>query len=154
MNTPQNASVWRRFVCMGYESFLLVGPVLVLGFVYAVIFDQNDRHPEGTDLKTLGLQLLIYFAILAYFAWGWSRGRVTLPMQTLGLEVVDAESGGPISRGRAFLRAVIGSLSVLSGLWLITALMRPDRQALHDWAVKTRLVYLPVAIRRSQREGA
>ncbi|MBM3376877.1 MAG: RDD family protein [Betaproteobacteria bacterium] len=138
-----DATVWRRFMGMVYESILLVGPVLVYGFVYAVLTGQTDDSPEEASAKRLGLQLSVYALCLFYFAWGWSRGRVTLPMQTLALRVVDAQTGGGLSRSQALLRAAVGSLSLVTGLWLIFGLLRSDRQSFHDWIAGTRLVHTP-----------
>jgi uncharacterized RDD family membrane protein YckC len=64
-------------------------------------------------------------------------------MQTLGLRLVDAQSGGPVSVRQALIRGLVGLVSVFSGLWLVVGLLRPDRQTLHDWAAGTRLVYQP-----------
>ncbi len=137
---PKDASVWRRFVGMGYEAFLLVGPVMVVAFFYSFLVGQTDHAEEG---KRAGLQLVLYFMLLGYFAWGWSLGRVTLPMQTLQLKVVDSATGGPITRLRAFTRAFVGSLALVSGLWLIVSLVRRDRQTPHDLITRTRLVHVP-----------
>jgi uncharacterized RDD family membrane protein YckC len=138
-----DATVWRRFMAMVYESILLVGPVLVYGFVYAVLTGQTDETPGEASAKRLGLQLSVYALCLLYFAWGWSRGRVTLPMQTLALRVVDAQTGGGLSLSQALFRAVVGSLSLITGLWLVFGLLRSDRQSFHDWIAGTRLVHTP-----------
>ncbi len=139
----QSAGLWRRFVCMGYEGLLLLGPTLVLGFLYAVIVGQDQGHPGHEEAKRTGLQILMLSTYLAYFVWGWAKGRVTLPMQTLGLRLVDAQSGGPVSTRQALVRGLVGLVSGFSGLWLVVGLLRPDRQTLHDWAAGTRLVYQP-----------
>ena len=139
----QPAGLWRRFVGMGYEAFLLLGPTLVLGFLYTVTVQHDIAHPDHGELKRVGLQLVMLATYLAYFVWGWADGRVTLPMQTLGLRLVDAATGGPVSRSKALIRALVGLVSVFSGLWLVVGLLRPDRQTLHDWAAGTRLVYQP-----------
>lgn len=136
----EDASIWRRFIGMGYEFFLLVGPVLVVGFLYGFVVGQTDH---ADHVKRLGLQLSVYLLIVGYFGWGWSRGRVTLPMQTLQLRVIDAATGGPVTRGRAALRALIATVSLLTGLWFLVPLLRKDRQTLHDTMTKTRLVYAP-----------
>lgn len=137
------ASIWRRFVCMGYEGFLLVGPVLVLGFFYSFLVGYSTETPGDEDAKSLGLQLVVLAALLYYFAWGWSRGRVTLPMQTLQLEVVDAETGGPIGRWRALARAVLGMGSLLTLAWIWFAVFRSDHQAPHDVLTRTALMHRP-----------
>jgi uncharacterized RDD family membrane protein YckC len=148
-------SIWRRFVSMGYEAFLLVGPVLVVAFLYTVL--TGSPPPEasaspvapadgatqtaGDFLRRVGLQVCVYGAIAGYFVWGWSRGRVTLPMQTLRIQLVDIQSGGPLSRRQAFKRFVWATLSVLTGLWLLVPLFRRDRQTLHDLMAGTQLIH-------------
>jgi uncharacterized RDD family membrane protein YckC len=139
-----NATVWRRFVAMGYETFLLVGPVLLFSFVYTVVTGQTDQDaPDSTAAiaKRMGLQLLVLGILIGYFVWGWSRGKVTLPMQTLQLRVVDAATGAAATPRQALVRALVGTASVITGLWLVVSLLRKDRQTLHDLASGTRLVY-------------
>ena len=144
-------SIWRRFVSMGYEVFLLVGPVLVVAFIYTVLTGspppEAAAEPDVSQsasselLRRIGLQVCVYSAIAAYFVWGWSRGRVTLPMQTLHILVIDRQSGGPISRGQALRRFFWATLSLVSGLWLLVALFRRDRQTLHDLMAGTQLIH-------------
>ncbi len=138
------AGVWRRFMGMVYECLLLFGPVLVVGFFYSVAVDLSDRAgPEDLGLKRLGLQLVVGFGLLLYFIWGWTAGRRTLPMQTLGLSLISVD-GKPITRPQALLRAIVAVPSALTGLGLIWALFDKDRQTPHDRVAGTRLVYRPV----------
>ncbi len=171
-------SIWRRFVGMGYEVFLLVGPVLVVAFLYTVLTGSPPSEtpaeaaatssgpglsstaaetgaPQGATtaqpghdvqgvpelLRRIGLQLCVYGAIAAYFVWGWSLGRVTLPMQTLQIKLVDRESGGPVSRIQALKRFGWATLSLVTGLWLLVPLFRRDRQTLHDLMAGTQLIH-------------
>ncbi len=168
-------SIWRRFVGMGYEVFLLMGPVLVVAFLYTVLTgsppseapaeaaatssgpglsgaaaetgtpqDVSTGQPgQGAPelLRRIGLQLSVYGAIAAYFVWGWSLGRVTLPMQTLQIKLVDRESGGPVSRTQALKRFGWATLSLVTGLWLLVPLFRRDRQTLHDLMAGTQLIH-------------
>jgi uncharacterized RDD family membrane protein YckC len=143
---------------MGYEVFLLVGPVLVVAFLYTVLTGSPPSEvPAGSAapadpvdpaaqtagdlLRRMGLQVCVYGVIAAYFVWGWSRGRVTLPMQTLRIQLVDTQSGGPLSRSQALKRFVWATLSVLTGLWLLVPLFRRDRQTLHDLMAGTQLIH-------------
>lgn len=138
------ATVWRRFMGMVYEGLLLFGPLLILGFLYSVVVDFSDRaDPATLPFKRLGLQLFLGGALLAYFVWGWTKNRCTLPMQTLGLRV-ESREGGPLSQGRALLRAFIAVPSVLSGLGILWAMIDRDSQTLHDRLSGSRLVHIPV----------
>lgn len=143
----EEATLWRRFLCMGYESFLLVGPVMVLAFIYGVAVEQTDAAGDPDHLKALGLRLVLFLALMGYFGWGWSRGRVTLPMQTLGLRVIDAKTGGAISFGRAVARAAVSTVFVFTGLWLIGAWLSRSRRTPYDLLSGTRLVYEPLVRR-------
>ena len=136
-NSP---SIWRRFMSMFYESFLLIGPIFFIVFVYIYFFTEQNDNDNIPLLQTLIIQFLIIFTVVLYFVWGWSNGRGTLAMKTLSLEVVSA-NGGPVSIRKAFLRALLGIPSVLTGSWLIISLIRKDGQCLHDIWSGTMLIF-------------
>jgi len=140
------ASVWRRFMSMVYEGLLLFGPLLLIAFIYSVSLDFNDTSSAGSlTAKRLGLQLVCAAALVAYFTWGWSDQRCTLPMQTLGLRVVDArDPSRKVSPRQALLRALIAVPSTLTGIGLLSALLNRDSQTLHDRFSGTRLVHIPI----------
>ena len=140
------ASVWRRFMSMVYEGLLLFGPLLLIAFIYSVSLDFNDTSSAGSlTAKRLGLQLVCAAALVAYFTWGWSNQRCTLPMQTLGLRVVDARDPSRKVKPRlARLRALIAVPSTLTGIGLLSALLNRDSQTLHDRFSGTRLVHIPI----------
>lgn len=138
------ASVWRRLMGMVYEALLLFGPLLLIGFIYSVLVDLSDKaSPEFADFKRFGLQVTIGLSLLAYFGWGWSLGRCTLPMQTLGMRVKSI-NGNDISVAKAAIRALIALPSVMSGIGFLWAVVDRDSQALHDRLCGTRLVHIPV----------
>lgn len=129
---------------MVYEALLLFGPLMVIGFVYSVIVDFSDKAPlEFIASKRFGLQFIIALLLVAYFTWGWSKGRCTLPMQTLGLKVQTVD-GQPLTVQQALLRAVIAIPDVFFGVGFLWALFDPNRQMPHDRITGTRLVYVPV----------
>lgn len=129
---------------MVYESLLLFGPLLVLGFLYSVAVDFSDKgSPELYEIKRLGLQVTLSVALLGYFTWGWSHGRCTLPMQTLGMRL-QTKDGRQVSTLRAAIRAVVAVPSVLTGIGFLWAMVDRDSQTLHDRLSETRLVYIPV----------
>ena len=140
------ASVWRRFMSMVYEGLLLFGPLLLIAFIYSVSLDFNDTASAGAlTAKRLGLQLVCAAALVAYFTWGWSNQRCTLPMQTLGLRVVNArDPSRNVSPRQALLRALIAVPSTLTGIGLLSALLNRDSQTLHDRFSGTRLVHIPI----------
>jgi uncharacterized RDD family membrane protein YckC len=138
------ATVWRRIMGSVYESLLLFGPLLVVVFFYSILTGfgaENDTTAQTG--KRIGLQLAVVGSLLAYFAWGWSKGRCTLPMQTLGLRLL-MRDGRPVSPARAFVRAAIAGPAMFSGVGVIWALLDKDAQSIHDRLTGTRLVQIPV----------
>ena len=133
------ASVWIRFMAMVYETVLLVGPIffsiLVCSLFEAYIFKDNG---EGT-LHPVFVQVLVLFLTAAYFTWGWSNNRVTLPMKTLNLRVV-SRSGDSVTVGEALIRFIIAVPSILTGIWLISAFFRNDGLCPQDIISQTILV--------------
>lgn len=128
---------------MSYEGLLLIGPLMIITFLYSAALDLRDDSAVVDLEARLGLQLVLFVSLSAYFSWGWSAGRVTLPMQTLQLVLVDASTGGPISRGRAARRFLLAVPLVITGLGLLLALGREDRATLYDQWAGTRLVMRP-----------
>jgi uncharacterized RDD family membrane protein YckC len=131
-------------MAMVYEALLLFGPLLVLVFVYSFVVDFSDRgNPDLAAIKRIGLQLIIAAALLLYFAWSWTNGRCTLPMQTLGLQLTTT-TGDHLSARMAVARALLAMPSVLFGVGFLWAIFDRDSQTLHDRLAGTRLIYVPV----------
>lgn len=127
-----------------YESLLLFGPLLVIGFVYSVIVDFSDRAvPDLYEIKRTGLQVVIGSLLSIYFVWGWSKGRCTLPMQTLGMRLITTQ-GQDLSIQQAVVRLLIAVPSMMSGIGFLWAIVDRDSQTLHDRLAGTRLIYIPV----------
>lgn len=131
MNAP---SLRRRLACNLYESLVLIAVLFVAAFPVAALMSQLPPH--------IGVNLLrIYLFIVAglYFTLFWRRGQ-TLAMKTWGIRLVAAD-GGPPSRAQVWLRYLLASLNLaLLGVGWWAALLRHDRQFLHDRYAKTRLI--------------
>lgn len=163
--SPTAPALRRRLACLVYEAVLLFGVVMVTGLLYGIVAGQ--RHAlEGR----LGLSLLIVAVLAAYFVGCWTRSGQTLPMQTWRIRLEDGR-GRPPGSARALLRFVAAWVWVLPGLglahllgwsssgwgvfgavsgWMLAyaalALLRHDRQFLHDAVCGTRLVALSVPL--------
>jgi uncharacterized RDD family membrane protein YckC len=155
--------LWRRLACFLYEGVLLFGVVMTAGLIYAGMTQQ--RHALSGQL---GLRLLLFVVLAAYFVGFWSRGGQTLAMKTWHIRVLD-RAGRPLTAGRALLRylwswlwflpallwawwggvhsgAAIG-VALTVGVLGYAALTRvnPQRQYTHDLLAGTRLVHWPPA---------
>ena len=126
-------------MAMVYETILLVGPIFFSILVCSLLnaYIANDTS-EGT-LDPVFVQLLVFFLTAGYFSWGWSNNRVTLPMKTLNLRIV-SRSGGSVTVGEALVRFLIAVPSILTGIWLISAIFRNDGLCPQDIISKTMLV--------------
>jgi uncharacterized RDD family membrane protein YckC len=147
----------RRLACMGYEGVLLFGVLMTIGLLYSGLTGQ--RHAlEGRH----GLQAFVFLVLAVYFGSFWAHGRQTLAMKTWHIRL-ETEVGESLSRTRAVVRYVMSWLWFAPALimaWIggwhgagiaaalvagsVTyaglALLRRDRQFLHDVVCGTRLV--------------
>jgi uncharacterized RDD family membrane protein YckC len=106
---------------------------------------------ELTDATALRLGLVIVVGIIAMVVvsivyWGHYEGRrgATLGKKALGIEVVRADTGGPIGFGRAvgrmFARLLSGQVLYLGYLWM---LWDDNKQTWHDKIVGSIVVKAP-----------
>ena len=135
----KSATIWKRFMAMVYESILLLGPIFFSILVCSILSSVVVVNNEEGRLSPIFVQGLVLFITASYFSWGWSNNRVTLPMKTLGLRVVDLD-GNSISGKTALFRFFISLPIVLSGAWLAFAFFKKNRPCLHDLISKTRLI--------------
>ncbi|HVX07611.1 RDD family protein [Humibacter sp.] len=98
----------------------------------------------------LELVLAIATLIIGWVIWdliAWTRGQ-TPAKQLLGLRIVSAQSGQPLSWGQSFVRnflcyGLLGSIPLLGFIYRIVGacfVFNPDRQALWDRMAKTYVV--------------
>lgn len=148
----------RRLACFVYEGVLLIGVVMIAGYLYATLTQQRHALHGRT-----GLQAFVFVVLAIYFVWFWSHGGQTVAMKTWHIRLVRAD-GGPVSQPRAlarfalawgwFLPALVAvRVSGLSGpgasfgtitagvlIYAAIAWLRDDRQFWHDAVCGTRLV--------------
>lgn len=148
----------RRLAAFLYEGVLMFGLVMLVGLLYGGLTQQ--RHALR---GSLGLQVVLFLAIGAYFVFFWTRNGQTLAMKTWHIQLLDAQ-GQRLSQQQALARYL------LSWLWFVPALLvahlmplsttssimsalgagilvygllsfaLPGRQFLHDVLCRTRLV--------------
>ncbi|MFM2056885.1 MAG: hypothetical protein RLY71_1270 [Pseudomonadota bacterium] len=152
-------SLRRRLAAMLYEGVVLFGVLMVAGLIFSPLVGQH----HALEYR-LGLQVVLFILLGAYFAWFWSHGGQTVAMKTWHVRLVRAD-GQPVSLVQALARYV------LSWLWFVPALLAisvlhlpigsgsvsavllagvlvyalwshllPDNQFMHDRLCKTRLI--------------
>jgi uncharacterized RDD family membrane protein YckC len=123
----------------GWRLLAYIIDSLIVGIPFGIIAAILRSGTSGT-YGLSGLESLVFIGYLAYM---WSSRGQTIGMIPFNLKVVDAETGGPLTMGKAIIRAVVLYAEVLfcvcivglvAGLWMI---WDPRRQAIHDKAAGT-----------------
>lgn len=150
-------SLRRRLACGLYELVILFG----VGLIPAAIGTLAAQWLPPGWIALAAMQAIGFLSFGIYFVWLWSHGGQTLPMQTWRIRLVGID-GQPPSVGRALARyfwswlwlapavlvALVGEwtprqmlagVAVWASLYTATALVRSDRQFLHDVLSGTRL---------------
>lgn len=135
MRTLESARWWKRLLAIVYDTLILAGLLMVVGF--AVLAANGGK---AVPPSTIWYQLLLLLVIWAYFALSWWRGGQTVAARAWKLEVRDLEGNYP-SLGRASLRALLALFSIgLGGLGLLWCLIDPEGQSAHDRLSRTQLL--------------
>lgn len=127
----------KRYLAVVYESLLMVALALVLTAIYYMLFGDASQ-----GWKRLGLQLLVWGSMGAYFVRCWTVSGQTLASQTWKLKVVN-QQGQLLVWQQAVMRYVVGSILLLpAGLTLWWAILDREQQFLHDRLLGSRVVRL------------
>ena len=136
---PQPARLVPRLLSGLYEGLLLVGVVMLAGFVLAPV--GKGMGLSGGDLRTYN-RAWILLVLSLYFLWFWLHGGQTLPMKTWRIRLCRAD-GAPLPFEIALLRlALVFAGWGLGGLHFLWAIFDRDGQFLHDRIVGSRIVQL------------
>ncbi len=146
------ADPWRRLMSAVYEGVILFGVI----FFFAYGFSALTTFRGGEGMLRTAFQVYLFLVLGVYFTWFWSKGRRTLPMKTMGVELVVTASGRPPGTARAAARYVVASaffwglLAIVwkqSAWWLFLwplpfawSLFDRRRRALYDVLAGTMLV--------------
>lgn len=127
----------KRYLAVVYESLLMVALALVLTAIYYMLFGDASQ-----GCKRLGLQLLVWGSMGAYFVRCWTVSGQTLASQTWKLKVVN-QQGQLLAWQKAVMRYVVASILLLpAGLTLWWAILDREQQFLHDRLLGSRVVRL------------
>lgn len=128
----------KRYLAVVYEALLLLALALALTAAYIMIMGDASH-----GWKRLGLQVLLWLVIGAYFVRCWVVTGQTLASQTWKLKVVD-QRGQLLDMPQAVMRYVLAGVLLLpAGLTLWWALLDREQQFLHDRLLGSRIVVLP-----------
>jgi len=127
----------KRYLSIVYESLLMLALALTLTAIYYMLFGDASH-----GWKRLGLQLLVWGSMGAYFVRCWTVTGQTLASQTWKLKVI-AQDGDLLNWQQAAMRYMVASVLLLpAGLTLWWAILDRDQQFLHDRLLGSRIVWL------------
>jgi len=134
-STISSPGFWRRFVCLLYESLILLAVIFIASFIFHLIF----RDPQASYFRPL-YQFYLLVVMGYYFIWFWTHGGQTLAMQTWKMRVVTAEHR-KLDERKAIIRYLLAVTGVLFlGIGLFWALIDREHQFLHDRLAGTRII--------------
>jgi uncharacterized RDD family membrane protein YckC len=155
---PVPADPWRRLMSAVYEGVILFGVIFFFAYGFSAL--TSFKGEEG--LLRTSFQIYLFLILGLYFSWFWSKGRRTLPMKTMSVGLVVAETGRPLSTWRAAWRYLVASLlfwGLLAATWKASiwwlvlwplpfawSLFSPRRQTLYDVLAGTLLVRQAAAV--------
>ena len=133
-----NASLVARFFAAVIDLLILVVvDVVVVYFTMelcGISFFEIGILPKAPLLAFLMVQNGGYLV-------GFTAGGQTLGKMVMGIRVVSADEGEPLSVGRALQRTLLWAVLVIpAGLGFLTAIFSSDRRGLHDRLAGTRVV--------------
>jgi len=144
--TPR-ASFGQRFGAFAIDIVIVVVAeiiiVLILGAIIAAIANAGSGAAIAVA-SVLGLLAILLYIALPIVYFGYMEGQPsgqTFGKRALGIRVVDFNTGGPITMGKAMLRSVVRSL--ISGILLLGYLWMlwdPQQQTWHDKIAGTTVV--------------
>ncbi|WP_124552686.1 RDD family protein [Methylophilus methylotrophus] len=127
----------KRYLAVVYEALLMLALALALTAAYILLVGDASH-----GWKRLGLQILLWLVMGAYFVRCWAVTGQTLASQTWKLKVVD-QSGQLLGARQAVLRYLVASILLLpAGLTLWWALLDREQQFLHDRLLGSRIIEL------------
>lgn len=147
-DSHEPASMGFRVFAMAVDLGLVAGPALLVGFLV----------PGGAGVVVaLGVAAAVVLVQMVLQArQGWTVGQ-----WTVGLRLVDHETGEPVGTDRAMLRALVvavGSLAFVVGGLVVLASPLFDRsgrrRGWHDEVIDADVIYLPPEGRKSAEPSA
>ncbi|USD22522.1 RDD family protein [Microbulbifer variabilis] len=144
------ASVGRRLAALMYDLLILMGLMMVYGFIalpVASVFGGLSCQPEAMDYSPcVGgpiYQLGALAVIAGYFFWSWRVAGQTVGMRAWRLIVANSD-GVQLTWRQCILRAIVAPLSIAClGLGYFSAWARSDKATWHDLISESQVRLLP-----------
>lgn len=136
----QTASLWRILAAMLYDTMLVIGCIMVVGFIAVAIngFAAIPAH----SWKSWLLSSFMLLTWAGFFVFFWSRQGQTLGMRAWRLVVINQQGKVP-SFSRASLRWLCAAVLLAPlGLGLWWRWFDHERRSLYDRLSGTRVVCL------------
>jgi uncharacterized RDD family membrane protein YckC len=153
MQVQLDASLWRRFVASFVDAIVVTGAFALAVALSALAFGWQALQPQvgrGLDSVVDGLifghGLLVPLAGLlfvlgaTYATLSHAMGGATLGKALLGLRVVAQDGKAPRWSDSAWRSFISASSLCLAGLGIAATVVDPERIALHDRLMGTRVV--------------
>ncbi|MFN8631161.1 MAG: RDD family protein [Chloroflexota bacterium] len=140
------ASAGQRLIAYIIDAFIIGFVVGIFYMIGIVVIAGGASVNENTGTVTTGPgaglgMIILLIGFLVGFLWKpfwWSRGGQTPAYKILGMRVVRARDGGPVSFGTGILRiigyAVSGFILYLGFIWI---LFDAQKQGWHDKIAST-----------------
>lgn len=144
------ASVGRRLAALVYDALIIMGLLMVYGFVAMLVASAvvglNCQPGELDYTPCVGgpvFQLGAVMVIAGYFIWSWRAAGQTIGMRAWRL-LLAGPDGVQLSWRQCALRASVAPLSIAClGLGYFWAWTRADRASWHDLVSGSEVRLLP-----------
>ena len=141
------AGLGRRLGAMLYDGLLVLAIWIVIAALHlAVVRLVLGVPPEQVGVgaaQVLSLRLLMALGAFAFFAFFWTRGGMTLGMQSWRLRVQTLD-GCSITAFQALQRFLVATISLAAfGLGYLWILFDDEKRSWPDIVSHTRVVVLP-----------
>ena len=138
VSNVQYAGFWIRFVAMIIDGFIIGLASGIIGYVLSMLPTSSEM--AAANLMKVGYGIQVLGVLTYYAAMQGGPWQATIGKKVLGLRVVRSD-GTPVSYGRSIGRYFAYFVSTVTFLiGFIMAGMMPEKQALHDLIVDTRVI--------------
>lgn len=131
----QYPNLFKRLIAIIYDLLLLFAVLFFAALPPVVLI-------EGVASHYL-FSMYLYLITFLFYGWFWTHGGQTLGLRAWRLKIIN-QNGAKISWKQALLRYLSACLSwMLLGTGFLWALFDSQKQTLHDYVSKTKLIRLP-----------